>query len=657
MLTQFADATVQPHRGAPTLFLDGRPVFPLFFMTTPESIAGMKKILPPDIHFITDSFDLGWTGVGRFDPAPFDAKMRATLAADAKAYVLPRLYIDAPADWLAANPDERVGFEDPEAFKEPNCWAGWNHASWASRPWRDAAAEALRRIIRHARQQDYAPRILGWHIGSGIYGEWHIWSGVHYPDTSKPFVHAFKAWLEERYPGEHREPRLPTIAERRRGALGMFRDPADPATRHLIDHAEFFHQVGADTLAEFARVVREETAGRGIVLAFNGYIPDLGVDCHEIDQRAYERTLRNPDVHAFSAPHTYRRRKPGQDAMIRGYLGSARATGKLWIDESDDRTFLTGESPWTHVTTREESVEVLWRAFAQAVTHGVGMWYMDFGQGWFQDRALLETLNRIAAVAAESMQKPRARVSRVAAVASFKTAFYVTDRGSGFDRLTDALVSDQLAELQKMGSPYDLYLLPELFLPGAGAGAGVPEYDVYIFLDTFHMSDADHARVKQLRDAGKTLLFFHAPGIVSDTELSVKRMTDLLGFEVTVSESMTMPDGKEHRPGLSSPLVRDGLARRGNVFWSPAAPLPASRLREALRAANAHEYFDSDDVLMAGCGYIGIHAASAGDKTLRNPEPARWTDVRTREVVARDATAVTLRMSRGQTALLELTAR
>ncbi|MCE9592034.1 MAG: hypothetical protein K8S99_16120 [Planctomycetes bacterium] len=651
MTQNFPSVSVKPYNGAPTIHIEQRPVFPLFLMSGAKAIEGFKKHGGCDIHLITECFSLGWVGIGKHDFAEFDAKMRAILRADPKAYIMPRLFLDAPGDWLDAYPDDRVAFADPAAYQEPNQWAGAKHPSWASRRWRADASDALRLLLRHAKESDYTGRIIGWHVGSGIYGEWHVWSGVHYPDTSPVFVEAYREWLGAKYPGEKREPRLPSVEDRRKASLGMFRDPAE--WRWLLDHAEFFHQHGASALAEFAQIVREESGGRSIVLAFNGYLPDLGVDGHEIDHRAFETTLRDPNVHCFSAPHTYRRRLPGDDAMIRGYLGSVRAMGKLWIDEADDRTSLSDPSPWTHVKTMEESVEVLWRAFSHALTQNCGVWFMDMaGMGdhpsWYDHRSIIEALNQMQRIADHSMTKPRTRPTQLAVVASFKNAFYCTDRSSGLDGITDTLISGQLAEFYKLGAPFDLYLLPELFEPT------VPRYDAYAFLDTFHMNDADYARVKKLRDAGKTLLFFYAPGIVSDTHLSLNRMRDLLGMEVEAVEAMTMPDGKRQHPGLLVRGAAAGVVRKNNVIWSPASPLAAGEMRSFFRPAGVHIYLDTDDVLMVGGGYVAVHASGSGSKTLRGRRPTTWINARTGKTLANGAAEVTLHLERGQTVLLEV---
>jgi len=79
-------------------------------------------------------------------------------------------------------------------------------------------------------------------------------------------------------------------------------------------------------------------------------------------------------------------------------------------------------------------------------------------------------------------------------------------------------------------------------------------------------------------------------------------------------------------------------------------------LRAVLREAGVHIYLDSDDPLMVGGGYLAVHAASDGQKVIRNSRPAEWVDVRTGAVLARRAAELQVEMSRGETLVLSLSA-
>ena len=48
-------------------------------------------------------------------------------------------------------------------------------------------------------------------------------------------------------------------------------------------------------------------------------------------------------------------------------------------------------------------------------------------------------------------------------------------------------------------------------------------------------------------------------------------------------------------------------------------PPDAAALRKAFREAGAHVWMETDDIVAAGRGYLMVHAASDGEKTIRLP--------------------------------------
>jgi len=636
--------TIGPHNGAPGLFIDGTPIYPLMLMSCPVDPRDIADGAADGLHLQTIGAASGWAGIGKYEYAETDRAIQTALEADPDALLLLRVMMSAPSDWLDAHPDEIVRYADPASWQNFGL-GGARHPSYASTLWRTDASEALRRLVRHIREAGWADHILGFHIAAGIYGEWHYWNAPYYPDSCPTFERAYAEWLRREYPDHPPGARIPTIEERRHGDVGMFRDPAK--SRWLIDYQRFLHLQGAESLIAMAKAVKEESRGRCLTLAFNGYLPDLNWN-PEGDHRRFDLALRSPYLDAFASPHSYGRRGVGQDATMRGFPESVRAMGKLWFDEEDDRTSLASDPAFTHVTSVEDSVEILWRGFAQALTHSAGLWYMDQQGGWYRDPAIHKAFARMEVVADESMTHERTRDSRVAVVASFENAWYLADRSSGLDHVTNALINPQMEQLSLCGAPFDLYLITEAFEPG------VPDYDAYVFLDTFHMTDEQYTKVRSLVERGKTVLFFYAPGFVSDRDLSLERMRALVGQPVEMTEEMTLATGESQKPGFPVPGLEQPVARSGNVWYCPSPPLAADRLRAILREAGVRIYIDSGDPLMVGAGYVAVHAASDGEKTIHAPRPVTWVDARTGARLATAVDSVTVTMRRGQTLLLEM---
>jgi len=636
-------AEIRPLNGSPAVFIDGSPAFPLLLMSTPDGVRELQRLGFAGTHLYTVDPPGWWIGIEHYDFSRFDKHMVDMLAIDPRALVIPRIQLDAPGDWLDLHTEELIVYATPDTEADPS-WGGARHASWASEPWKAAADAALRALLRHAAAQPWGQAVIGWHIGSGLYGEWHYFNGVHYPDLSTPFLRAYAEWLRSR--DLQIEPAPPSPEERK---VGDWAGVLDPTRRQgAIAYFTFFHQVGADLLGRFARIVKEE--GGGLVVAFNGYLPDVGVN-HELDHRAFDRVLANPDVDICASPHTYRRRAPGGDAILRGYPGSMRLHGKMWFDEQDDRTILAPQpqqKPYTHVESMAESVEILWRGFAQALTHADGLWFMDQGALWYgadpanayyRHSDIVAAFERMTRIGQASLARPRTRQSEVAVISDLRGAFHMVDSDWTEDQALLRLNHHAMRELSRCGVPFDMYLLSDL--------AAIPEYKSYVFLDAVFLTDEEISRIKALQTKGAQLGFFVAAGIASPQGLSLDRMQDLLGMPLRFS------DAPPPHPSLPPALLdtTDGVAQAGNTWYCPQPPLPAAVLRRLFRQAGAHVYLESDDNLLAGCGYVGMHAVSAGKKVLTLPSPADWTDERSGQVVARNSDRIEVEAGLGETLL------
>ncbi len=146
---------------------------------------------------------------------------------------------------------------------------------------------------------------------------------------------------------------------------------------------------------------------------------------------------------------------------------------------------------------------------------------------------------------------------------------------------------------------------------------------------------------------GTHLGFLVAAGIASPDGLSLDRMRDLLQMPLHfTSES---PPHPSLPPALRD--ARQGVAESERTWYAPQPPVAAGTLRRLLQQSGAHVYTDQDDNLMVGCGYLALHAASTGKKTLHLPSPARWTDLRNGSVVVACSDCIEVQATIGQTLL------
>ncbi len=659
---------IRPHEGAPALLINGRPEFPMWFWQyeiTPEDAKAFHAAGIDVLSFCSPQYYLqpGWVGEGKYDYKEFDDIMHRLLKANPDALCMPRIFVGAPEWWIDKHPDQSIKFATGIGWQN-NGWGGTKHESFASMPWRRDAGEALARFVRHIRQSPYSDRIIGMHIINGIYGEWHAWSATDIPDTSEPMRLALADHVKAKYAGdvgrlrrawgdpslEFQEVRTPTLEERRRGDVGMFRDPA--RSRKVIDYYECFNKVTVEAIDHFCRIVKAESRNQLFTCVFYSYAPDLNWP-QEGDHRAAAMAHRLKSVDAFSSPHSYVRRQLGSDGLFRNYPAALALHGKLFVDEADDRTHLANDPTFTHVKTIEQSISVIRREFANAVTHGVGLWYMDQQGTWFHDPAMMLEIERLKRWGDVSMKMPRGGVAEVAVISSLESEFYLCGRDSGKNAVTFPLYSDQIGELCRSGAPFNWYLIEDL------AEGLIPGHKVYIFLDCFYLTPAQRKAIEALKSDGRTLLWFYAPGYVSHDGLEPAAMKVLTGmtFESRakgVLKAKAVPGlspeappefgpGKEQSPMFVP--VGDGATVWGRyadsnepAFVTKDMPgwrsvycgvpnLPAVILRRLFSQAGVHIYSDSGDNLMVNQSWLALHTTTGGKKTIRLPRPSRVFDI------------------------------
>ena len=201
--------------------------------------------------------------------------------------------------------------------------------------------------------------------------------------------------------------------------------------------------------------------------------------------------------------------------------------------------------------------------------------------------------------------------------------------------------------LPHCGVPFDAYALSDI------SDERLPSYRVYVFPNAFTLSDVRRAQiVERLRRDRATAVWMYASGYYREDRGSVSNVVELTGCPV-----------REHvRQQGCSPVrvfeldTSSGRMWRGNGFDSVYFPeLPsAAELREALRCAGAHVWIETGDVLFAGRGYVTVHAAEAGEKTVRLPAPADVVEIYGHSAPRTDVTEFADCLEKGETRIYRL---
>jgi hypothetical protein len=325
------------------------------------------------------------------------------------------------------------------------------------------------------------------------------------------------------------------------------------------------------------------------------------------------------------------------------------------------------------------SVEVFKKEIGQNFTQGVQGWWFDFSFKWFHDPAWWRLFKRFNELFELSMRVERDTDSDQLILMDQHSYFYTYWN----NRLYRNLVHRQMIqEMGRLGATGDQMMHDDIGLPGT------LDKKLYIFLNAFHLTDAERRRIEQLKGGGRTLLFFYAQGLVNSDRkpgVSADHVSELTGIRMrsmsddVVAYATMMPGEHPIQTPFVSGLTFGQHLRRVNIDTVPPGveispvivpddkeaqvlawyrwkhdpepamavkdfgdwrsvycgtlEIPASLLRSVARWAGCHLYLDTDDVVYSSKRWLIVHNCTGpAPKTIRLKRPSAvynaWTGKR-----------------------------
>jgi len=673
-------AEVKRHNGTPTLFINGRPHNGMAWATYHPTVEVFRDFAKAGVTLYTFSgtpteagYGLSktvWTGPDTYDYSEFDQRVLMLLEANPDAYFFPRLYVHAPKWWSEQHPDDTVVADSKDGEYVPFIHAGGKPApSWASEAWRRDTVTGLKRLIEHIEDSPYADRVVGYHIASGTTEEWMMWGANEnqWVDYSPVNVSRFRAWLKAKYRTHQRlraawgegnvtfeTAGIPTKAERQRAELGALRDPnkEQPA----IDYYQYNSALVADAICYFAKAVKDLTRREKIVGVFYGYLLQL---CGEQRQQnaghlALGQVLASPDVDFLCSPTSYAFRQLGGEGTshFMSLFGSVKLHGKLWFDENDIRTSLSGGhvGAWGRPADIKGDLLQQDKELANCLVHGAAQWWFDVGGNRYNETALMGRIGHLAERASEAIVLDRTSTDQVAMIVDETSLAYLRVG----DPLGRWLLLGQLPQLHRIGAPVGHYLVTDL--------PEIVDRKVFFFMTIFAPTEADRKAIDALKQDGHVLVFCWASGLYRNGQLDESAMTDLTGIKlrmskdpsvlrVTLNGQHQMTEGLEgvsygvdhktlpviYADDLQATLLgtlpdgKPGLVVKEHEGWTAihsAAPLlPAALMRRIARRAGVHLYLETDDIVWATRDVLAVSVKDPGTRTIRLPRKAKVRDL------------------------------
>lgn len=673
-------AEVRSHRGTPTLFLNGEPHNGMCWATyhpTAEVFGDFARAGVTLFTFSGTPTEAGyglakttWIAPDTYDYSQFDERVQMLLQACPEAYFFPRLYLHAPPWWSAEHPDDIVLMDPGDGKPVPFLHAGGKPApSWASEVWRRDTIEGLRRLVAHVESSPYADRVVGYHLASGTTEEWMMWGANEneWVDYSPANLAGFRQWLRKVYGTDAalraswgraevslETAAIPSRARRQACGHGSLRDPA--AEQDVIDFYRYNSDLVADTICTFSRAVKEMTGRRRIVGVFYGYLLQL---CGEQRQQnaghlALARVLASPDVDFVCSPTSYAFRQVGGEGTCHfmSLFDSVKRHGKLWFDENDVRTSISGGRPGEWGRPADIAGDLLQqdKELACCIANGAAQWWFDVGSNKYNHPDLMGRIAHLVRCAGQALGWDRSPADQIAFVVDEQSLC----RLRVGDRFGSWLLLGQLPALHRCGAPVGHYLADDL--------GRLEGHRLLILPTSFDPTRADRQAIERLKGDGRVLVFLWAAGVYRDGRLDPAAMAEFTGIRLRegpapAALTTTLRGGNPLTEGLDGlrygpgdkvetwfhaddpdamvlgtlPDGRPGLVVREYPGWTAvysAAPLlPAALLRRLAGKAGVHLYLDTEDVVWATRDLVAVSVKGPGPRTVRLPRAAEILDV------------------------------
>lgn len=685
-------------QGVPRLLINEKPTP---FVTYKVGIGGRQD----QLSYLDDFYEAGvkifeislslgnlWTAQDTLDFQLVDAAINQYLFAAPEGNLLINLSIYAPNWWLAAHPEETTRFEQDSIPQY----------AFSSEIFREESTFMLQKLLEYLESKTCSNRIIGYFLVGGEDGQWMLWvkggSGAmssvankRLSDYSDPMKKYFHNWLKKKYRtvgklnrawsqnhNSFTEITLPSEIERKAVPGGFLYDPAK--YQPVIDFQQALSDSVTDLLLSYSTTIKKVTKNRKTVGLYYGKLFTIGGH-NEWAEFGLQQLLKAPSIDYFSGP-SYFQRQPGRPHSVSAPLATIALHGKMFIDEADLRTYAGGAQSWAYTGNPWDTVHTMRKIMALNLVENQGVRWFDIHPGEFATPAIMNAIKQLSQTAEATLQAPT-RKAEIAVITSEKSLTGTSMEVIDYMR---RVARNQWEGLfYRIGAPVDFHLLEDL------QDKKFPKYKLYVFLNAWHLDKDQRRAIKKLQQSNAVILWFHAPGILSENGLSIQQTEEITGFKLQQLQQLpkTMEiSATEEVPFLQSlePL-QTGLGNinplfapvsstettlfgrmgsqaagacknieRGKSIYLAAPLMSPELLRNIARFADCHLYCDDPDAMLyVGNNLFALHCGKAGTRTITFPEPVQLQEQNC-DVMLNDSPSskIHLPMQAGETKLFRI---
>ncbi len=691
------DRTIGAHlvlrHGCPEIHINGNSYPPILFFGNLDSeqsrgkvVSEIRRASSAGVHLHSTLIELVCPPSD--NPSSFDeieSRIKTVLDTDPDGFVMPRIIFVPAKGWKRENPNEVASYSDGTT----------GDPSITSEKFWLEAENSLAALIAHIQASSWGNRVFGYHLEKG---EWFQPSSQGY-DRSAANRDAFREWLQDKYKHnivtlraawydgdiQFSTADIPPMITNPNLNRAFFESRRE---RRYIDFHEFTAESTTKRIISLARAVKRASHNQAMTSVCYGYTFDFG---HPYNGHlALGMLLSTFAINLICGPPSYRERKPGGSADFPAPVDSFPLHGKLWLSEDDTKTFLAPveQDPDDfnpRFTDRPSTENAHDRAMGNAFAHAAGTSWMDlWGDGWLDDDIIWDRIRKFRErFSAFTSNRDRPRVPEVVALIDEKSLLHVQHGEAFFRKLTNGLRET----LHRAGVSYGTYLQNDILAKDFPTDALL-----YLFLTPFRLTSEQRTAIKEkLQKDGKTVAWLYAPGACEERPsiggLMEESSAGVTGFTLR-QQAWNSEIGSriiDARHALTDRLngrelgVRERLnpsfyvddAAAGNLaeYQSSSLPslavkeldgwksvfvgdpvLPLELLRGICRYAGVHLWTpQGDDVASIGNGFVTIHAAKDGGKSLHLPGYTGLYDLGAEKLISEDTREYRYTMTAGST--------
>ena len=567
------------YRGAPTIFVNGKPITcgAVLFCNNPIAtphppyygVPSFQQI-SPELVMAYGMFEVGnsenFTTIERWLDKIFSDNPQALGAC--------HIGLRPSLEWALDHPKAMTLYDRPVDWIQVE----EREASWASQTWQRDSAQFVKELV-HRLHKTFSGRVILYQVGAGACAENCVQGNPFHQgswycgDFGESMLTYFRARLRDYYNNNLAKLRIawgdtkitfetaliPDRIERMRTEWFSFRSLNKCQT---ADYYRALCEAIEDCTLIWAKSIKQATNHESITATPMGSMLDSGLNAcfiHQLQKSVFTRAASSPDIDMFESPASYAIRDPGRggsSAMIP--LGTLRLAGKIWLRDFDTRTSVVAQKCesdpvgmlWKTPKTPWEDIQILKRDAAYSLLKGGAFWWNEIEGGMFKLEEHIRTAKHIQAVARGVVHADRSMVAGLAVLTDAESNFHQAN--------SNRLIYAMNYEARRLhwfhtGMASEVYQLDDVQNPN------MPKHKVIMVTNAFCMTDKQAKNIIGLaRQNSATIIWLVAPGLQTPKGFNLERTSKITGFKIRSADVDGLPiislNHSEHpwsRPSLS----------------------------------------------------------------------------------------------------------